>query len=275
MGLSNDQYASTDNVVCLHGSLSSSRQWESLAQRLHHIYRVTAFDLYGYGDGPCWDDAMPHTLDREVAALVERMADIRGPVHLVGHSYGGAVAIKAAQILGSRLRSLTLYEPVLFAALFSHSPQQPASVEINDLVSEIRTLSENGEASVATQRFIDYWSGSGSWGAMPVERRQRLVQKLDVLMGNFDAVAAEPNALADLADIRVPTLYLSGRESPAAIKAITNLFRLKLPWAMTYEFPGMGHMGPVTHGEIVNEQITRFIQRLSGVAWSKGFARAA
>ena len=196
-------------------------------------------------------------------------------MHLVGHSYGGAVALRAAQSLGTRVRSLTLYEPVLFAALFSHSPQQPASIEIDRLFGEIRRRAGDGDALGATQRFIDYWSGPGSWEAMPGERRQRLAQKIDVLLGNFDAVAGQENALADLADVRVPMLYLSGRESPASIHAVTNLVRVKLPRAETWEFPGMGHLGPVTHGAIVNEQIAAFIQRLSGVAYAQGFSQAA
>lgn len=265
----------TDNVVCLHSSLSSSRQWESLVQRLRHVYRVSAIDLCGYGNGPKWIDDGAHSLEREVIALGDQLAQLRGPIHLVGHSYGGAVAIRAAREFAPRIRSLTLYEPVLFAALFSHSPCQPASVEVDRLMTDIRTCADNGEPLRATQRFIDYWSGSGSWDAIPAERQQRLSQKIEVLLGNFKAVAEAPNALADLAGIRQPTLYLSGRESPTAINAITNLVRVTLPQATTYAFPGLGHLGPITHSGIVNEQIASFIQRLSGVAYAQGFAQAA
>ena len=89
------------------------------------------------------------------------------------------------------------------------------------------------------------------------------------------ADARDLDDLADLAQIRVPTLYLCGRESPAAMNAISNLFRLKLPWAHSYQFSSMGHLGPITHSDIVNEQIAGFIQRLSGIAYASGYARAA
>ena len=140
---------------------------------------------------------------------------------------------------------------------------------------DIRNSVYDGDIAGATRRFIDYWSGDGSWEALTRDRQQRLAAKIGVLLINFDALISETNAPADLARLRLPTLYLSGRESPAAINAVSNLFRLKLPWALNYEFAGMGHMGPITHSEIVNEEIAGFIQRLSGIAYSKAIAQAA
>src|SRR5206468_11485635 len=58
---------------------------------------------------------MPVTLADEAALLGEQLEAAEGPIHLVGHSYGGAVAFKMAtsEPWASRIRSLTLIEPVL------------------------------------------------------------------------------------------------------------------------------------------------------------------
>jgi pimeloyl-ACP methyl ester carboxylesterase len=86
---------------------------------------------------------------------------------------------------------------------------------------------------------------------------------------------SEPNTLAELASIQVPTLYLSGRESPASVQVISELLIKKLPCVDTHQFPGLGHMGPITHSEIVNERIEGFIQRQTPTEQQQGYALAA
>ena len=254
-----------ENVICLHSSMSSSRQWNALVEKLRHSYRVTALDLHGYGKGPEWSDGMAFSLQCEVDLLAEVVAELDGPIHLVGHSYGGAVAIKATQTYGRRISSLTLYEPVIFASLFAASPQRAASIEVLRLIEEIQADYRSGGLFRAAQRFIDYWSGAGTWSAIPSDKKLHMSQKIPVVLGNFEAVAAEPDALAGLASLQIPTLYLSGQESPASIKAISKLLERELPHADRQCFDNMGHMGPITHSEIVNASIERFINHRATV----------
>jgi pimeloyl-ACP methyl ester carboxylesterase len=264
-----------DQVICLHSSMSSSRQWEGLMKRLQHSYRVTAVDLHGYGHGPELAAGTTFSLDREVEILTDVVDQMDGPIHLVGHSYGGAVAIKAAQVYGRRVRSLTLYEPVVFSALFSVSANQPASVEVSRLIEDIQSAYRCGDLFHAAQRFIDYWSGPGTWENIPMQKKLGLSKKIPVVLENFEALVSEPNTLAELASIQVPTLYLSGRESPASVQVISELLIQKLPRVDAHQFPGLGHMGPITHSEIVNDRIEGFIQRQTATEQQKGYPLAA
>ena len=85
-------------VVCIHASASSSGQWRPLMERLAGRFRSLAVDLYGYGQSPPWPDERPLSLTDE-AALIEPVLEAVGdPVHVIGHSYGGAVALKAALV---------------------------------------------------------------------------------------------------------------------------------------------------------------------------------
>src|SRR5438445_3715353 len=101
-------------VVAIQCRLGSGRQWARLGEELGGNYQLIAPDISGYGDqrGPV---IPPMTLAEEVALLGERIAHAEGPLHLVGHSYGGAVAFRMAtnSPFASRVRSLTLIEPVL------------------------------------------------------------------------------------------------------------------------------------------------------------------
>ena len=89
--------AGTGNaVVCLHASASSSAQWRPLMDRLAGRFHTLAADLYGSGRSPAWPGERPLWLADEVA-LLEPVFEAAGPrFHLVGHSYGGAVALRAA-----------------------------------------------------------------------------------------------------------------------------------------------------------------------------------
>ena len=82
-------------VVALHCSLGSGRQWTKLAAALGPDTKLIAPDLAGYGNNPRAFD-LPTTLSAEVESLSEHLRDATGPIHLVGHSYGGAIAFKIA-----------------------------------------------------------------------------------------------------------------------------------------------------------------------------------
>ena len=106
--------ASEASVVALHCSLGSGRQWAKLAEELGRNYRFITPDISGYGTNTCALE-LPLTLAEEVRCLSGHLNDATGPIHLIGHSYGGAIAFKIATAspFAHRMRSLTLIEPVL------------------------------------------------------------------------------------------------------------------------------------------------------------------
>ena len=89
-------------VVALHCSLGSGRQWKTLADELGREHPFFAPDISGYGANGCALD-LPLTLAEEVRCLSSALNDAKGPIHLVGHSYGGAIAFKIATFRRSRI----------------------------------------------------------------------------------------------------------------------------------------------------------------------------
>ena len=110
-----------ETVVLLHSSASSGAQWRSLCAPLAERFTALAPDLYGYGASDPWPGRAAMTLADEVAPLEALLARRPGPVHLVGHSYGGAVALRLA-LRAPTLRSLTLIEPVAFTCCAAAAP---------------------------------------------------------------------------------------------------------------------------------------------------------
>jgi len=248
------------SVVCLHSSASSSGQWRALMERLAPRFRVLAVDLYGSGKTPAWPGDRPMQLDDQVALLdaVFRAAGDR--FHLVGHSFGGAIALKAALADPGRVLSLVLYEPVLFSVLMADAPESDAAREILAVRDDTIRLIDQGDLDASAARFIDYWMGEGAWTATPENRKPVIAAAMRAVKPEWHAAFSEPTPLHAFAAIDVPTLFLTGTESKASARAVARLLTAVLPWVRPEDLEGVGHMAPVTHPERVGALIERFLE---------------
>ncbi len=254
---------STASVVCLHASASSGRQWQALQGRLAGRYQVLSPDLYGSGDSPPWPGEREMSLADEVSLLRPAFEAAGEPVHLVGHSYGGAVAARAALTYPGRFRSLVLIEPVLFGLLLAEDPRQPAVREVVAVCQHTRVAAELGALDSAARRFIDYWMGPGAWAGMPSRRRAAAARAMRAVSSEWSAIFADTTPLSAYASLDLPTLYLVGSESPASTRAVARLLTRTLPDVTTAELAEAGHMAPVTHPDLVNAAIEAHIAQIT------------
>lgn len=249
--------ATRPTVLLLHASASSSRQWSGLVARLADRFDACALDFHGHGARSGWPSRGPLTLAHE-AALAVPVLQAAGAVHLVGHSYGGAVALKLAQMFPHAVRSLAVYEPVLFPWLAADEHDAALAREVREVADDIRKALHQRRFRRAAERFVDYWSGPGAWARMSPERQQSIAMRMPAVQAHFDALSREAFA-PGAALASVPVLSLSGAASPRSTRRIARILGTMLPHAACEELPGMGHMGPITHGAVVFERIERFL----------------
>jgi len=230
---------------------------EALAPR----FRVLAADSYGAGKSPPWPTDRTISLRDEVALLEPVFARTGGPFSLVAHSYGASVALIAALEQPDRIRALALYEPTLFALIDAESPPPNDADGIRGGVAGAAAALEAGDPVSAARCFVDYWSGPGAWDRIPEERKGPLTASVANIRGWANALFREQTPLAAFSRLRVPVLYMVGKESPASSRGVARLLTRVLPRVEVVEFEGLGHMGPVTHAQTVNETISRFLDR--------------
>jgi pimeloyl-ACP methyl ester carboxylesterase len=248
-------------VVCLHCSTGSAMQWKALAARLESRYTVAGFDLYGYGDSPRWTDRNMLTLADETCLLEPLLERIEGKVTLVGHSYGGVVALAAAKHYPQHIRSIIVYEPVLFSLLFEDVFHSVTSEEISRLKKGIEQYLSDGLNDSAAKLFIDYWSGDGSFGHLPEHHQAKIASEMPKVLMDFEAILSGYLSPSDLNKIDCPVLVMYGLESPEATRQVANLLSEKLPKVETRELIGIGHMGPITHRDQINDIIENYLDR--------------
>ena len=254
-GTSIDQRAP---VLALHCSLGSSGQWRPLA-KLMPGREVIALDLLGYGNAPFPARGDDFTLDDEVDAIegeLDQRLGARTPLHVVGHSYGGAVAWRLTLRDPSRVKSIALFEPVTLW-LIKHRPEAEL---LRTLARSAAWEVENGLTMQAAQRFIDFWSGPGAFSSLPVERRSALAERMSKVRLDFIACLAERATPPMPGGLKMPALLLNGRTTLAAMKANMRILQYAFSDCGTAEVPG-GHMAPVENRAEVDPIIANFIER--------------
>src|SRR5258707_15451181 len=123
---------------------------------------MIAPDISGYGDNP-GPLILPTSLAEEVELLGDRLREANGPIHLVGHSYGGAIAFKIAtdSPFAHRVRSLTLIEPVLPTLLRETDSDRRLHSRFAQPARDVSEDLWNGSGLQADHPVGEFWNGSG------------------------------------------------------------------------------------------------------------------
>ncbi|WP_420346968.1 alpha/beta fold hydrolase [Pelagibius sp.] len=250
-------------LLALHSSASLGGQWKALVQNLAWERDVLTPDLPGYGTA-AESATLMHAADLETEArwLLTKTGVPGTAFHLVGHSYGGAVALKLALLAPQRVRSLTLIEPVLFHLLRqAGGPGARLERQIIGVRDRVRGAVAAGWPAHGMGAFIDFWSGEGAWHRMDLPRRQTMARQAKAVLRNFEAVLSETWLLEDLAGLTFPIQVICGQRSPDVTRQIGDLLIEAAGNVRATRIFGAGHMAPVTHTTAVNAAVIYHMER--------------
>ena len=99
-------------ILFIHGSLGSSAQWQETIDALNSDAPVMSIDLSGYGRNGPWLSERPISLAEEAMVVLRPLGRQVRRLHIVGHGFGAAVALKIAELWPERITSLVLIEPI-------------------------------------------------------------------------------------------------------------------------------------------------------------------
>lgn len=247
-------------VVLVHSGGMSSRQWTRLMARLASTHRVLAPDLTGAGASDPVPADQPFHFSTDVDALDAVLDTIDGDYHLVGHSYGGLVALSAACRRPARVRSLALFEPVAFGVLYSAGDREGiANLEDYDHDGTFFDDARGG-SEPWMERFVDWWQGEGAWRALPPPSREAFLRVGRKVFQEVRSLTADRTPHEAYRELTMPALLMTGARSPLAAQRVCEILSRTLPGASFVRFDEAGHMAPLTHGHAVGERITAHIR---------------
>jgi len=244
----------TDCVLLLHGSAGTSAQWRELRGRLAASRRVFAPDLIGYGSSAPWPERKDFALTDEVRELLPRLSGCTGGIDVVGYSYGGAVALALAEALPNRIRSLTLIEPVFFAAL-RYAGEAAAHADFMRVRTRFDAELARGAREAAMRGFIEFWTGSGSWEMLDPAVRASLIGLSAKIRLDWNAAFDADPGLPLLDRLGPRALLVRGDRSPAPMRTLVDALHGLMPGSRRIVVPGADHLLPLRHGPGLTEAL--------------------
>ncbi|SIT11048.1 Pimeloyl-ACP methyl ester carboxylesterase [Paracoccus saliphilus] len=224
--------------------LASGSYWGPISERLEGRIDLQGFDMPGHGRSDPWspepDDPDYHTAVTRIAASF-----INRPLDLIGHSMGATVALRIAVAAPEAVRSLTLIEPVLFAAVPAAAQAQP-EMQIDRLLAE-------GREEDATRGFLSAW-GSQGYDDLSERIQAQMRARIGLVAECTPTLADDrPRILREggLESIDAPVLLIAGGDSPQVIHDIAEALAARLPDVGRATVPDAGHMLPITHPDEV------------------------
>jgi len=246
-------------VILVHSSVSGARMWRHLMEDLSDRFRIRAVNLFGYGKTAPWPNEVAQSLADQARLVEAALPAHADEVHLVGHSFGGSVAMKAAALLTGRVGKLVLLEANPFH-LLAQSGRTDAFAEAMEMRNHVKKFGALGQWHIAAEKFSDYWGGAGTWERMPPDRRDAFAQALKPNFFEWDAITNETTPLREWATL-LPrqTLLVGDRNTVRPIREAMTLLRGCCPPWTYQEVEAGGHMGPLIRPDLINPLVAAFL----------------
>ncbi|MEL7211716.1 MAG: alpha/beta hydrolase [Pseudomonadota bacterium] len=253
-------YGTEPDTLFIHCSLAHQGAWAPLiaATGLHGV----AFDLPGHGRSADWDGQTDYQAQTAEIAL----SFCEEPQHVVGHSFGATVALRLALDHPENVRSLTLIEPVFFAA----ARGTPAFEAHEAAFAPFVDAMERGNKAEAARLFTDIWGSGAPWDSLPDGQRRYITERIHLILAGAPAIN-DDNAgqltPGRLEALEIPTLLIGADQSDQVTAAINAILQQRLPNAQSVQVKGTGHMGPISHPKLYAPAVTSFRDTLSSSSW--------
>jgi 3-oxoadipate enol-lactonase len=243
-------------MVFVHAGVADSRMWEPQFAFFAQHFRVLRYDLRGFGRSPMPDGSFAAW--RDLAAVLDS-AGIR-EAHIVGASFGGAVAIDFALMAKDRVKSLVLVAPAVSGHAWSEA--------VREFGAEEDAALEAGDLDTAVELNLRLWVDG------PGRTSDQVDPTLRILVGEMQRQAFEasmvagvleklsPPAIERLGEISAPVLVVVGDGDVSDIDIIAWTLEQQVRGARRVVLPGAAHLVSLEQPDRFNELALNFLVAL-------------
>ena len=255
-------------LLFLPGSYSTPAAWRPIQRLLEPRWRMVTTSLRGYGESTDTRSPDDFGMQHEVGLVEALCRHIGQPVHLVGHSFGGTVALAAALAATVPVASLSLFEANPLDLLRGRDG--------GALYQETLRMSRAFEAAVhagevdAPGRVIDFWGGAGAYAGLPDAVKAYCRQGAPANVIDWRTGFGFNVTETDCAALKLPVLLVRGEQANPAMTAITDVLQGCLPNVRPHVVEGAGHFLVSSHAPACAALLSSFLADAMGNAARPG-----
>jgi pimeloyl-ACP methyl ester carboxylesterase len=248
-------------VVFVHGAFCDYRFWEPQVEALARDWRAVTLSLSGFHPEPALA-ADEFSADRNIAEVGKFLASFDKPVHLVGHSRGGRIALNVAARFSNTVRSLVLIEPggeIAPDFLLPHPASEPNPSTSADVREQALSWIKSGDRAQGIRLYIDTGHGQGRWDRLSPAVQRIILSNANTLAG---MVRDRTGALTVSAarSICCPTLLMVGTDSPPIFGKVLDALQTYLPRRQREEVLNADHFLTWEHAGAVNRALLDWLR---------------
>jgi pimeloyl-ACP methyl ester carboxylesterase len=244
-------------VVLVPGSCSTGAAWRPVMAAWDGRFRCVTTSLLGYGGTAERRTPGDASIAHEADALETVVRAAGGPVHLVGHSFGGLAALAVALRNRVSLASLVVIEAPAVGVLRENGEDR--------LYRAFRRMTEDyfaafaGGDAEAIAAMIDFYGGAGTFASWPPRVRAYAVATTAVNILDWASAYGFPLPAAALAALDLPVLVLQGGASHPAVQRANALLSEGIRGAACVTIGDAAHFMIATHADQVARLIARHV----------------
>jgi pimeloyl-ACP methyl ester carboxylesterase len=251
-------------VLLVHAANNHGGQWDPVRADMGDGYRYLLPDLFNCGRTGPWPFRRDLDFDDETDIVLAVLGASGQAAHIVGHSYGGAVALRAAIRSRSQIRSMCLIEPG-GCPLLAAAGLQSEYDEYVGVMQAFLTAVDNEDRVGAWRSFLNYYRGSlDAWDQIDDDTRLKIIEKTDTQRQVYAAQMSNPTTLAEVRKLEVETLIVTGSKTTAPERGVCGVLAQYLPNASVHTIQGAGHPMPTTHSGMVASAVASHIRSWPG-----------
>ena len=254
-----DECGDGPTVVLVPGSCSTGAAWRPVITAWNGRFRCVTTSLLGYGGTAERRSAGDHSIAHEADVLGSVIRRAGGGVHLVGHSFGGLVALAVALRNPMSLASLTIVEAPA-AELLRDCGESAHYRAFRQMTETYFESFANGNAE-AIATMIDFYGGAGTFASWPQRVRGYAVETTPVNILDWASAYGFPLPAASLAAVDLPVLILRGGASHPAVQRANALLAACVRGAALTTIDGAAHFMIATHADAVANLVADHLHR--------------
>jgi pimeloyl-ACP methyl ester carboxylesterase len=247
-------------AILIHGSVSDYREWTKLIDPLSQHYHVIAYSRRYHSPNPSPGPDADASLDQQVSDLFEILKAMSiNSAHIVGHSYGGAIALGFTLRHPEMVRSLVLAEPAV-SGVMSKTPANDSMLkESQALRAQMSEVFPKGDAEQIVKTYAAHVAPGDFEKATPDERKM-LLENVSAFQLDFTS-QRRPFTCEDAQKITVPVLVLAGDHSPMGLQRIAETTAQCIKGAKFVKIPQATHWMQLDQPQVFYDEVVAFFAK--------------